>query len=145
MKKNRTGNRTGKRTGSRIVSAAAAVCAAFTAVIVFAGEVNDAKIAAFLKGYGWEITGGCIETADVIIPEPFDLVYENYNELQKQAGLDLEPYMGKCGVRCTYEVANYPYETGEQVRANVIVIDGECVGGDICTVSLDGFIHSLKF
>lgn len=111
---------------------------------VFAGEAADEKAKAFLGSYGWE-TGECIEKQQVIIPEPFDLVYENYNLLQKEAGLDLEPYMGKYGVRYTYEVTNYSYDPGEPVRANVIIIDGECVGGDICTVSLGGFIHSLQY
>lgn len=121
-------------------AAAAAVCAA-----AFAEEASDAEIASFLGTYGWEVRGECIEKERVIIPKPFDLVYKNYNELQKEAGLDLEPYMGMTGVRYTYEVINYPYNPGEPVRANVIVIDGKCVGGDICTVSLGGFMHSLEF
>lgn len=116
--------------------------AAFAA---FAEEAADTKVRKFLADYGWVVSGECIEKQQIIIPEPFDLVYENYNILQKEAGLDLEPYMGQYGVRYTYEVANYPYDPGEPVRANVIMIDGKCVGGDICTVSLSGFIHSLKY
>lgn len=115
--------------------------AAFAA---FAEEAVDTKAAAFLSEYGWEISEKCIDKAQVIIPDPFDLVYENYNNLQLEAGLDLRPYRGKYGMRYTYEVTNYPIDPGEPVRANVIIIDGVCVGGDICTVSLGGFMHSLQ-
>ena len=112
---------------------------------VFAEESNDNKAKQFLARYGWETSNECIDKSVIIIPEPFDLVYENYNALQEEAGLSLIPYQGRHGVRYTYEVVNYPYDVGEAVRANVIIIDGECVGGDICTVSLDGFIHSLLY
>ena len=112
---------------------------------VFADETADARARGFLASYGWETKPECIEQETIIIPKPFDLVYENYNILQKEAGLDLEPYMGKYGVRYTYEVTNYPFNPGEPVRANVIIIHGKCVGGDICTVSLQGFIHSLPY
>lgn len=115
------------------------------AFAVFAQDSNDGKNVEFLKSYGWEVSGKSIEQAEVIIPEPFDLVYENYNKLQLEAGLDLRLYMGKHGMRYTYIVENYPQEVGESVRANVIMIDGEPVGGDICTVSINGFMHSLNF
>ena len=72
-------------------------------------------------------------------------MYENYNDIQLKAGLDLRPYMGMKGVRYTYIVENYPKDVGEEVRANVICINKEPVGGDIMTVSIRGFIHSLNF
>ncbi len=112
---------------------------------VLADETTDTQVKEFLSSYGWKVKPECIEQEAVIIPKPFDLVYENYNILQKEAGLDLSPYMGKYGVRYTYEVSNYPFDPGELVRANVIIVDGNCVGGDICTVSLHGFIHSLQY
>lgn len=126
----------------------------FTAVIVimmttlvfvmFASGAGEEQLE-FLRGYGWEVESRAAEKADIIIPDPFDRVYESYNEIQLRAGLDLRPYMGKKGVRYTYIVQNYPYDVGEDVRANVICIDGKPVGGDIMTVSISGFMHSLKF
>lgn len=126
---------------------AAIVIIIFTtlAFILFAsGADNNANIE-FLKSYGWEVDTKPIDEAEVIIPNPFDLVYENYNKLQLEAGLDLEPYKGMHGKRYTYTVTNYPEDVGEEVRANVICIDGEAVAGDIMTVSLRGFMHSLKY
>lgn len=126
---------------------AAVVIIAVTAFafVAFADSGADLKNREFLKGYGWQTEESAIEKADVIIPEPFDLVYESYNKFQTEAGLDLEPYKGMRGVRYTYAVTNYPRDVGESVRANVICIDGEPVAGDIMTVSINGFMHSLLY
>lgn len=111
------------------------------AFVVYSAE-NDAI--EFLSYYGWQVEEKPIESAPVLIPEEFDTIFEDYNLLQKEAGLDLKAYRGQKGTRYTYRVMNYP-ENIENVRANVIVIDGKAVGGDISTVALDGFMHSLKY
>lgn len=125
-------------------AAVVVIMATTLAFVIFASGAEDEQLE-FLKGYGWEVTAKSVEKADIIIPNPFDRVYENYNELQLKAGLDLRPYMGVRGVRYTYIVLNYPRDVGEEVRANVICIDGKPVGGDIMTVSIHGFMHSLNF
>jgi hypothetical protein len=111
--------------------------------VLFASGETDTNNIVFLKG--WEVRTKAVEKEDIIIPKPFDRVYENYNDIQLKAGLDLRPYMGMKGVRYTYIVENYPKDVGEEVRANVICINNEPVGGDIMTVSIRGFIHSLNF
>ena len=113
--------------------------------VLFASGETDTNNIVFLKGYGWEVRTKSVEKEDIIIPKPFDRVYENYNDIQLKAGLDLRPYMGMKGVRYTYIVENYPKDVSEEVRANVICINNEPVGGDIMTVSIRGFIHSLNF
>ena len=113
--------------------------------VLFASGETDTNNIVFLKGYGWEVRTKSVEKEDIIIPKPFDRVYENYNDIQLKAGLDLRPYMGMKGVRYTYIVENYQKDVGEEVRANVICINNEPVGGDIMTVSIRGFIHSLNF
>lgn len=113
--------------------------------VLFVSGETDTNNIVFLKGYGWEVRTKSVEKEDIIIPKPFDRVYENYNDIQLKAGLDLRPYMGMKGVRYTYIVENYPKDVGEEVRANVICINNEPVGGDIMTVSIRGFIHSLNF
>lgn len=115
------------------------------AFMLFASCEDNTKNIEFLKNYGWEVNSKAIESVNIIIPDPFDLVYENYNKMQKEANLDLYPYRGMNGIRYTYTVLNYPKDVGEEVRANVICIDGTPVAGDIMTVSLHGFMHSLKF
>ena len=117
------------------------ICCAF---YVSLNHTNK-KTIAFLKKYGWEVNPEPIDKSEFIIPEIFDEVYENYNELQKEAGLDLTPYAGCAAIRYTYEVTNFPFDAKSPVRANVILVDAEPVGGDICTVSIDGFMYSLNF
>lgn len=115
------------------------------AFVAFASSEIDMRNKEFLESYGWQTNGRAVDKANVIIPDPFDLVYESYNKFQLEAGLDLEPYKGMRGVRYTYIVENYPKDVGEEVRANIICINGEPVGGDIMTVSINGFMHSLLY
>lgn len=126
-----------------------AVCvvsiAVITVLILYFFRLDTRRNISFLKEYGWITEKNEIEIEEIIIPEVFDDVYINYNRLQKQSGLDLEPYKGKKAVRYTYVVLNYPYDVGEEVRANIICVKGKPIAGDIMTLSLNGFMHSLKF
>lgn len=126
------------------VIAGAAGLAAVTAMCVFAKNSEVDSCREFLSRYGWEVNGSPCETEKVYIPAEFDNIYENYNVLQLDAGLDLKPCRGKNGTRYTFEVTNYPYDAGEKVYADVIVIDGKPAGGDIKTNSMAGFMHSLR-
>ena len=120
------------------------LCAVTAGVFCVYGEDSDeSKCREFLKGYGWEVEKSSDSHAQVRIPDVFDKVYENYNMIHKTSGLDLMPYCGMSGTRYTFVVTNYPVDVGEPVYANVIVINGEPVGGDIMTVSLSGFMHGL--
>lgn len=99
---------------------------------------------AFLSQFGWEIQEDPIEVREVIIPEEFDDTYTAYNEIQKNQGFDLTVYAGMRVKRWTYTVKNYTgYENKECIHANVLVYDGLVVGGDICSVELDGFMHGF--
>lgn len=113
--------------------------------VLFACGAEDKSNVEFLESYGWIVDSRCVDNCDILIPKPFDRVYENYNKLQIKAGLDLVPYMGMSGRRYTYIVKNYPVNVGEEVRANVICVGEKQVAGDIMTVSSNGFIHSLNF
>lgn len=99
---------------------------------------------AFLSQYGWEIDEEPVEVREVIIPEKFDDTYTAYNEIQKGQGFDLTVYAGMRVKRWTYTVKNYTgYENKECIHANILVYDGLVVGGDICSVELDGFMHGF--
>lgn len=107
---------------------------------------NAEERVAFLSQFGWEVTEDPIEVAEVIIPEQFDDTYKAYNEIQKKQGFDLEKYKGVRVKRWTYEIKNYPgyAEDSGCIRANILVSDGVVIGGDICSVELDGFMHGFK-
>ena len=99
---------------------------------------NEDRIA-FLKQFGWEVTAEPVEVSEVTIPQKFNSVYENYNKIQKEQGLDLSKYAGKICKQWVYEIKNYPSQT-DAVRATLLVYDNEVIGGDISSAALNGFI-----
>ncbi len=69
------------------------------------------------------------------------MVYNNYNNLQLEAGYDLSLYKGKDCIMYTYEIYNHPFG---KAFAHIIVYKGEVIGGDISSVNLDGFMTALE-
>lgn len=120
-----------------IILAIGAVC------IVFASDDAYTNIE-FLQSYGWIVEDNYIEKEKVKIPKIFDDVYNNYNALQRMAGLDLSLYKGREAIRYTYIIKNFPMDT-EEVRANVLCVDERPVAGDVMTVRIDGFMYSLDY
>ena len=104
-------------------------------------EISD--VGSFLESFGWETGPEPCEMEDVIIPTEFNDVYQQYNVMQKQQGYNLEEYQGVCAKRVAYEIHNYPGQE-ENVRANVLVYDGQVIGGDVCSVEVDGFIQGFE-
>lgn len=104
---------------------------------------SEAQRQAFLKEMGWEVSDEYDECKAVTIPKEFNEVYEKYNKLQKQQGFDLEDYKGKTAEVYTYAVKNYGNKK-QEVRANLIVCEGQLVGGDVCSAELDGFMQGLR-
>lgn len=86
-----------------------------------------------------------VSVEEIIIPEDFDKVYENYNFLQIQAGFDLSDFKGRKAVRYTYKITNFPEDIKRDVFANVICVDNTPVGGDIFCPAIDGFMLPLNY
>ena len=98
---------------------------------------------AYLASLGWEVDAASETGRDVVLPEELDGVLLQYNELQKQQGFDLEPWLGRECKSWSYTVTNYP--SGEQgVIAQIFVCGGEVIAGDIHSAKLGGFMHSLR-
>ena len=93
----------------------------------------------FLSSLGYEVSESCTEKT-FTIPIEFDMVYNGYNEIQKDAGFDLSPYKGRTCTMYTYEIYNHPFG---KCNANIIVYKGEIIGGDISSINLDGFMTGL--
>ncbi|MDR1629973.1 MAG: DUF4830 domain-containing protein [Oscillospiraceae bacterium] len=105
---------------------------------------NAEERLAFLAQFGWEVGEDPIEVAEVVIPAEFDNVYSQYNEIQTEQNLDLKPYANARVKRWTYSVKNYPgVDDNAGIRANLLVYEGRVIGGDICSVALDGFMHGF--
>lgn len=96
----------------------------------------------FLRQYGWEVKKETLVECEITIPKEFDKIMTQYNELQKEQGLNLEKYAKKTATRYTYEISNYPNYDGI-VYANVITFRGKVIGGDICTKDINGFVHTF--
>ncbi len=99
----------------------------------------------FISQFGWEVSEEPTEVREVIIPETFDDVYTKYNEIQLSQGFDLSSYKGMRVKRWTYAVKNYAgYEDKDCIRINILVYDGSVIGGDVCSVELNGFMHGFS-
>lgn len=107
-------------------------------------NVRNAKDAQkFLSQYGWTTNEATLTECEVTIPKEFDKIMSQYNELQKQQGLDLSKYGKKTVTRYTLEVTNYPNYSGT-VFANVLTFRGKVIGGDICSSDSRGFLHTFS-
>ena len=99
---------------------------------------DNEKRAAFFGQFGWQAKSEPVGTGEVAIPEKFDDVYTKYNNIQKEQGLDLQPYAGKTCQKWVYEITNYPGQ--KTMRGTLLVYGGRVVGGDLSTPALDGFM-----
>ena len=106
---------------------------------------NAEQRVAFLSQFGWSFDEDPVEVAEVIIPPEFDEVYEKYNAIQKAQGFDLMKYQGKRVKRWTYAIINYPGYAADSgcIHANLLVYEGQVIGGDVCSVELNGFMHGF--
>ncbi len=94
-----------------------------------------------LERLGWQVEPQPLEVESVLLPENLS---QGYLDLQTQAGYDLTPHIGHQVTRYTFPILNYPTdETG--VLADLLVLEGKVIGGDVRTGALDGFIHSLCY
>lgn len=107
---------------------------------------NNEEILTFISGYGWEVDEEPIEVREVVIPEVFDEVYDNYNAIQLKQGFDLTEFAGQRVKRWTYVIRNYPDTASDDgfIRINLLINDGVVIGGDVCSVKLDGFMHGFS-
>lgn len=103
---------------------------------------TEAERMSFITSYGWEVEAEPAEIMEVVIPKEFDEVYEQYNAIQKRQGCDLKEYAGKRCKRYSYVVTNYP-GTEDAVRINILVYKNKVIGGDVCSLAVEGFIHGF--
>ena len=107
--------------------------------------VSENEILLFVSNCGWQVDEEPVDVRDVVIPETFDEVYSKYNEIQLEQGFDLEKYAGQKVKRWTYVVRNYPDTSPNDdfIRINILVGDDMVIGGDVCSVKLEGFMHGF--
>ena len=148
---------TAKLNRKKAIAVILAIALAITAIILLAGRRDQspespgateipvetaADIVTFLEYLGWQVSPEPIDIREVLIPREWGQVYEAYNALQLEAGFDLSNHRGRPAMRHTYEILNHPDQT-EGVVADVLVANGQIIGGGIQSIHLDGFIHGL--
>lgn len=104
---------------------------------------TESERQAFMSEMGWEVSEEYTSCKVVSIPEEFNETYESYNELQKEQGFNLKKFKGEMVEIYTYAVYNYPGNP-ENVVINLMVFDGNLIGGDVSCNELDGFMQGLK-
>lgn len=102
---------------------------------------DEAGRLAFLKQFGWEVESEPVKVKEVHLPEELEGHFAEYNELQIRQGFDLTGFCGKRVKLWTYEVTNYP--AGGKALANLLILDGKVIGGDISSTKVDGFSHGF--
>ena len=114
-------------------------------VSLYTAETADDRLK-FISDLGWIVDEDPVEVRQIAIPQEFDDVYSNYNEIQLSQGYDLTKYAGRSAKRWTYIIRNYPDVSSDEdyVRINLLVCDGKIIGGDICSIKLDGFMHGFE-
>ena len=104
---------------------------------------TESERQAFMSEMGWEVSEEYTSCKVVSIPEEFNETYESYNELQKEQGFNLKKFKGEMVEIYTYAVYNYPGNS-DNVVINLMVFDGNLIGGDVSCNELDGFMQGLK-
>ena len=114
-------------------------------LLVNNSALNIEEILEFISSFGWEVSAEPDEIREVVIPVEFDDVYKDYNQIQLSQGYDLTQYVGQRAKNWTFTVLNYPgYEGNEYIKINLLICNGTVIGGDVCSVRLDGFMHGFS-
>ena len=96
----------------------------------------------FIGQFGLTVKEEPTTDETVALPETFDKVLNEYNELQKLQGLDLSKYKSKRVSHYTYEVTNYSH-TGS-VFVNLYIARGRVVGCDLTGLGSEAFVIPLS-
>ena len=132
-----------KTTKARTLGGACIVLAVIIGAIlvIFGGREQPAQAALsrrvtdnksrveFISSFGWEVEEEPQSVGEVLIPQELDSVLTQYNELQKETGMDLTPYLGKTVKKYTYAVKNYP--DGGEAFATIYVYEGTVIAADV--------------
>ncbi len=96
---------------------------------------------AYLTMLGYTVDDGSEIKTEIKIPQNFSKIYSEYNNTQKKAGYDLKSYSGSDAVMYTYSLSGF--KDCNNAYANLIVVDGKIIGGDISSIENGGFTLPL--
>lgn len=110
------------------------------AAVQYKGIRSVEEQLSFLSELGYTVDPKPVTAEEIVIPEEFDSVYQSYNELQKEQGLNLEKYRGKSAMRYTYALVG---DEQKGQYATLLIYKNRIIGGDITTTSDGGSVERL--
>lgn len=102
---------------------------------------NEEQQEEFLSSFGlnaYEL----LSEKEIVIPDEFSPLYEEYNALQKRQGLDLEKYKGKTATQYIYSLSDCDIE-GEKAYADIIVYKGRVIAGHLTNYLQNGNMYTF--
>ena len=108
----------------------------------FTNISTEEKMIDFLSSFGYEVEPKPAYIYEIEIPENFNSVYENYNEIQRAQGLNLKRYAGKTATAYIFKVTNYDHNGN--VFATLFIRNGRVIAGDICSKDDESFVHGFQ-
>ena len=116
--------------------------AAASVRVDFSGIKSEEDRIAFISQFGITVNSPAIEEEDFRVPENFDRIIRDYNEIQKMQGLNLEKYKNKKVTCYTYEAVGYNGTPGP-VYVNLIIYRNAVIACDVSSTDPDGFVSPL--
>lgn len=101
------------------------------------GSTNAERIL-FLNSHGIEVDDSGVTSKEIVLPQKFSKVYNDYNAIQKKSGFDLSRFKGENAT-----VYTYPISGDDTRQAHLIVCKGYIIGGDVAEIKLDGSISPI--
>lgn len=117
-------------------------CRSKTAAPIPAG--TEEQRLAYLADLGWAVNTTPVETLDLQLPQPLTEDWQEYATMQSEQGLPFADHAGQTVRRYTYTVTNYP-GIPQGVQVNLYVCNDQLIGGDIISLSENGFQTGLAF
>ena len=102
---------------------------------------SEEERAEFLSSFGLTCDE-LLSEKEVVIPDEFSPLYEEYNALQKRQGLDLEKFQGKTAKQYIYSLSDCDIE-GEKAYADIIVYKGRVIAGHLTNYLQNGNMYTF--
>lgn len=104
---------------------------------------NDGQMAEYLRSKGWETEETPYSKEDIRLPNEFDKILNDYNELQRAQGYDLAKYKGRFVRRTVFKITNFP--GSKYAYATLFTSNGRLIAADIYSPQLNGEMLSLNY
>ncbi len=103
--------------------------------------MSEQEVEQFAKQFSYEIDW-LYSLQEFYIPIEFNDMYENYNELQKKQGFDLEPYKGEKCRLYIYELKDYTIDD-KTAYMSIIVLADKVIGGHVSNQTQSGEMYTF--